>query len=81
MQQAFKIGLIIALILVLLAIIPVVILEFSGILANVGYYIINLFHKADLNPNNSGFDEAFQLILIAFFFGWTIHRFKNIQKK
>jgi len=80
-QSAFKIVLIIALFLLLFAIGSVVIQEGGGIVSYIGHYIMNLFHRADLNPNNSGFNEFFQLILIAVFVGWAIRRFRNMRKK
>jgi len=81
MQQTFKIFLIIALFLLLFALGSVVIQEGGGIVASIGNYIINLFHRADPNPNNSGFNEFFQLIVIAVFVGWAIHRFKRRRRK
>jgi len=81
MQQIFKVVLIIALFILLFALGSVVIQEGGGGIAYIGHYIMNLFHKADLNPSNSGFNEFFQLMLIAVFVGWTIRRFKKKRKK
>lgn len=81
MQQIFKFILIMALFFLLFALGSVVIQDGGEIFAYIGHYIMNLFHKANLNPNNSGFNEFFQLILIAVFVGWTIRRFKNMRKK
>jgi hypothetical protein len=67
--------------LLIFAICAVLIRDMGEVIAHVGHHIMNLFHKADLNPNNSGFNEFFQLILIAVFVGWTIHRFKRMRKK
>jgi hypothetical protein len=69
------------LLLLILALFAVVIRDIGEVVAYVGHYIINLFHNADLNPNNSGFNEFFQLIMIAVFIGWTIYRFKRMRKK
>ena len=81
MQRTFKLVLIIALFFLLFALGSVVIQDGGGVIAYIGHYIMNLFYKADLNPNNQGFNEFFQLILIAVFVGWTIHRLKKTRKK
>lgn len=81
MSQIFKLLLLIILFLLLFALGSVVIQEGGEVVAYIGHYIMGLFHKADLNPNNSGFNEFFQLILIAVFVGWTIQRFKKMRKK
>ena len=81
MNNVFKLLMLLILSLLLFALCAVFIRDMGEIIAYIGHYIINLFHKADLNPNNSGFNEFFQLILIAVFVGWTIHRFKRMRKK
>ena len=81
MPYIFKWLMLLILSILLLALGAVVIRDVGEILAYLGRYIMELFHKADLNSNNSGFNEFFQLILIAVFVGWTIHRFKRMRKK
>lgn len=81
MRKSLKAILIIALFLVFFSIIPVIIFDASEFFADVGHYIINLFHRATLNPNHSGFNDFFQLIIIAIFVGWTVHRLKNMRKR
>ena len=60
----------------------IIIKDGSGILANLGNYILGLFQEARLNPGNShGFSSFAQLIIIAIFVGWAINRFKRWRKK
>ena len=77
MTQTFKAILFIILLLLGLAIGSVMICEGSEIIAIVCKYIIELFDRADLRPNRSGFGAFLQLIMIAVFIGWTIHRFRR----
>lgn len=59
----------------------IVIRDGSQIMAGVAQYIVSLFVSADLNPRNSrGFNSFIQLVVIAWFIGWTIYRFKNMKK-
>ena len=81
MPQIFKLLLQIFLFLLIFGLGSVLITDGGGVVAYIGHYIMNLFHRADLNPNNSGFNEFFQLILIAVFVGWAIRRFRNMRKK
>jgi hypothetical protein len=77
MNKLLNIALSVILFLFILAIASVVIEEGAEILANLGKFIMGLFHQADLNPKSKGFDAFFQLIAIAIFVGWTINRFKK----
>lgn len=77
MQQPIKVILYIMLGLILLAIASVIINEGSIIVASVFEFIMQLFENAELDPASHGFGPAIQLIAIAWFVGWTIHRFKS----
>ena len=81
MHQGFKVILIIVFFLLIFGLGSVVIKDGGEVVAYIGHYIMNLFHRADLNPNNSGFNDFFQLILIAVFVGWAIRRLKRMRRK
>ena len=64
--------------LLALTIFGVVVRDGSTILADLGQHIMQLFKKADLDPNDSrGFSCFIQLILIAIFTGWAIRKFMD----
>lgn len=77
MRQTLNLILCVMLFLVALSIGAIIIREGSEILANLGEYIMDLFHTADLNPKNRGFSSFIQLMILACFVGWTIRRFKK----
>ena len=66
----------IILILFIVAVASVLITDGANILAKLGGHIMGLFQRGPRfypQPNK----EFVQLILIAFFVGWAIHRFKK----
>ena len=71
--------LIILFLLLLFALGSVVISDGGEIIANLGNYIIHLFHIADPRPGHAGFDKFFQLMAIAVFVGWAIRRFIKMK--
>jgi len=81
MDKPLTVVLYILLFLFVLAIGSVVIDEGSLIIANLGQYIMRLFRCADLNPGRRGFGCFVQLIALAIFIGWAIHRFKSSGRK
>ena len=79
MYQAVKPVLIILLLLLLFALGSVVIRDGGEIIANLGSYIIYLFHISDPRPGYAGFDKFFLLMVIAVFVGWAIRRFIKMK--
>ena len=65
----------IILILFIVAVASVFITDGANILAKLGGHIMGLFQRAKYAPLVNA--ELFQLVLIAVFVGWVIHRFKR----